>query len=139
MKRQLALLLILSCVIACTGCDSKAYEIPLKQAESEIKSISFVVNESDMPQTVYVAETDSQITEIVQSIQHLEIGRFYNDPSTSYGKRYIEICYQNGDIEIIGTDMIEYISTDGTIEESYGGWYYAKMESMLELFQKYIS
>ena len=133
------LLIIFTYLLTCPGCVQEAYSIQLKQAESEIIRITFVNNERNTPQTVYVTETDTQIMEIASYLQVLEIGRFHNDPPTSYGKLYVEICYQNGDIEILGTDMLKYISIDGTIEDSYGGWYYVKMEAMLELFQRYIS
>lgn len=137
MKKIFILFLILL-VVSCLGCEQAIYSMQLKQPADEISSITLVNNSgTNAPAIVLMIESDSEIRDIVADMKNLEVGKHRNDPPTSLGVLYIEICYQNGDMERIGTDMFEYTSSDGKIDESYGGWYYVKLDSMRELFAKY--
>lgn len=140
MKKMFLLFLVLILSINCTGCEQAIYSVQLKQSTDQINSITFVdVFGTDVPEIVCEIESDSAILDAVADIQNLDVGRYFNDPATSYGYLYIEIRYKNGDVEIIGTGMFDYTSIDGTIDESYGGWYYVDLDSMRALFTKYRS
>ena len=136
-KKNFILLLVLL-VVGGIGCKQAAYSVQLKQPVNQIRSITFVDNsDTAAPAVVLETESGSQIKDVVADINNLEVGRYLNDPPTSFGYLYIEVRYQNGDVEIIGTDSFLYRSTDGKISESYGGWYYVDLDSMRTLFQKY--
>jgi hypothetical protein len=137
-KKMVILFLIFLLAVNFLGCEQAVYSVQLKQPANEIKSISFVDNpKAGTPEVVAVIESESAINEVVAALENLEVGRYRNDPPTSCGYLYIEIQYKNGDIEVIGTDSFMYTSTDGRIDDSYGGWYYVKLDSMRELFLKY--
>jgi hypothetical protein len=94
-------------------------------------------NKGAEPKELRVLEADDEISDCLIDLQEVKCGTFHNDPSTSYGYLYIEIVYENGDIEILGTDMLTYQSADGEILDVYDGWYYAEFDSMCALFEKY--
>ena len=82
-------------------------------------------------------EEDDEIADFLFSLRQLKCYKFYNDPATSYGYLYIQIIYENGAADIIGTDMLAYRSANGTNVDVYDGWYYVDMESMLELCKQH--
>lgn len=141
MKKVTIIYMTVLFALICISCEQTVYSIQLKQAEDEIKSISLfdatnISKGTSLEPSLVICET-KEIEDFVSNLQCIELGRYFNDPPTSYGKLYVEILYRNGDVEIIGTDMITYISSDKGISENPEEWYYVKMNSMRELFNRY--
>ena len=142
MRKRITLALIVLLVFCLCGCTRKTYDIPLKQDMNEITRISLVdntgCNKGMEPTTLLVIEEHDEIVGFITDLTNIKCQAYFNDPPTSLGYLYVEILYKNGDTETIGTDMFLYESVDGTISDDYKKWFYVDMDSMCDLFVKYV-
>ena len=141
MKRIIstAWIVILLMLLCC--CQKTASKIQLHQPEDQITRIVFMdhtgIHEGNAPIEILVAEEDKTVAELRNDLKEMDCYEFRNDPATSYGHLYIEVFYEDGAVDVIGTDMLEYRSANGKTEDVYDGWYYADMDSMLALYEQY--
>lgn len=141
MKRPIGIIWLVLLLGMLSGCLHTAYEMQIHQAEDQITQIIMIDNtgiHKEMPPVeVLVINEEDRIAEFLDDLRKVPCYKFHNDPATSYGYLYVEITYQNGDIEIIGTDMLTYQTADGNAADIYDGWYYADYDSMSTLFEQY--
>lgn len=141
MKKSISIVWILCTLMLLCGCQKATYKIQLHQPENQIAGIAMIdntgINKGYDATELLVIEDDEKIEDFLIDLQQVNAYKFCNDPSTSYGYLYIEVIYDDGAVDVIGTDMLEYRSKDGTTEDVYDGWYYADMDSMLELYKQY--
>lgn len=142
MRKRLILAITVLLAFYICGCTQRTYDILLKQDLDEITRISLVdntgCNKGMDPTTLLVLEEHDEIVGFITDLTHIKCRAYSNDPPTSLGYLYVEILYRNGDSETIGTDLFIYKSVDGTISEDYEKWFYVDMDSMCDLFVKYV-
>lgn len=142
MKKNIIILLVaMLFVILLSNCNHTSSKVQLHQDADKITKVILVdntgLNNGIDPINLLIIEDKDSIFNFIESLYSSECGKYFNDPSVSYGYLYVEIHYVNGDTEIIGTDSFQYNSVDGTIKENYNGWLYVKFNSMCELFKEY--
>lgn len=113
----------------------KVFDVPLNQPAQNIHSIELLDTSRDQPEVLKVLE-GSELDGFLEEFLELKAGRHVNDPPTRYGILTVKICYQDGAVDYIGSDLNEYYLATG--EEKAAGWYYMGREEMIRLFQRYV-
>ena len=79
----------------------------------------------------------NEIPVFMEKIYSLETKRGGTPPRWSYGEYMVQITYQNGDMEFLGTHCIELVRS-GERQSGVGEYYFEDEEAFLKLIQQYL-
>ena len=132
MKRT-SIFLLAIILLLFSGCQPKVYEVPLHQDIDNIVKIE-LSDHTGKERVVMRTLTDGDIQAFTEKLLLVPCYRHFNDPPTNYGYLSVYLYYENGDIDILGTDMCDVISDTASIK----GWFYIKLEDMRNLFAEFV-
>lgn len=132
MKRLCMLMCIVLCIIT-SGCSRKSYSIQLHHDTEKIIKVE-LSDHSSGTRTVLNTLTKENIATFIDGLLAEKCYRYYSDPPVENGYLSVYIYYDNGDIDIIGTDICDVISTTVTQD----GWYYIDANEMWTLFSAFV-
>ena len=109
-----------------------AKNISIHQPAEEISQIEFGYSPRGENLIIYeLDETEHML--FLDSL--LALKRFKrSSPSGHHGSLYVQITYNDGSVEILGSSSLRYMS--GELEE-HDGWYYLMEDDLIKLFSKY--
>ena len=140
MKKLFCISLILCIFISLSGCAASnigihslfGKDISLHQPMEEISLIEFGYSPWDENQIIYeLSETEQEA--FLGSLLSLKCHK-RSSPSGHHGALYIQITYDDGSVEILGSSSLRYISGE---HEEHDGWYYLMEEDLYTLFSEY--
>ena len=102
-----------------SGCQPKAYDMPLHQDIDNIVKIE-LSDHTGKERVVMRTLTDGDIQAFTEKLLLVPCYRHFNDPPTNYGYLSVYLYYENGDIDILGTEICTVIPDTA----SQKGWYY---------------
>ena len=79
----------------------------------------------------------NEIPVFMEEIYALETKQGGTPPRWSYGEYMVQITYQNGDMEFLGTYCIELVRS-GERQSGVGEYYFEDEEAFFELIQQYL-
>ena len=138
-KIGLSVLIVLAVVFygfpLATALAGKAFPVPVHQRIEDIHCVQLLDTSQD-PVTVLKFLTEPELEPFLDQLLSIKAGRYVNDPPTHYGILTVMICYQDGSVDYIGSDLCGYYLADG--READAGWYYIGREEMIGLFSWYV-
>lgn len=128
------ILFVLILVIACPRV-SRTYEFP--NSMEDIVSIDLLINTDDVGKAdvdkliVQKSLSEEEISSFMSEIYMLETRRCY-PPMWGWGEYIAKVTYDNGDIELLGSDNIEYVKkgSSATGDGPYAFWGYGLYEEV---------
>ncbi len=131
------LLLTVMCIIifffSIIACANWKYQIPLKQDTENIIKIELLDNTDENNPILYDLEAD-KMDDFIAELVDIEFKKC-TPPLGYYGDLIIYLYYDNGDVDIIGSETTGYIISG---KEILQGLYYPDPDDIEELFDKYI-
>ena len=113
----------------------QVFPIPLHQNMEQIRSIVLLDSSGYEPKELKTIE-GKEIDSFMEQLLKLKAGQYVNDPPTEHGPLTVKICYADGAVDYIGSDICQYITASGS--EKSRGWYYIGRDSMKKFFLKYV-
>jgi len=109
----------------------------LRQSFDQIERIELIISDEEnhilnLGEVVCIVD-ENDFPEIAQAICELTPQK-HSSPTGSCGYLVIAVHYRNGDVEVIGSDSVGYISEQ--IEDD--GWLYIPYKSLYDLFIQYV-
>ena len=124
--KKCMVLLILTAVILCCGCQTQ-YEYEFEQPADQVRQVYIVLEENGTEQRIECT------TDILADIQALPCRKYWNDPPFMIVVPYVLIEYNNGAVEKICAHSNCY-EIDGEIDFD---WEYFDTDEFSEVLQKY--
>jgi len=115
----------------CSG-EHKSYPVSLPHDSNNIIQSELykrTVDDSKIEHTISEDKIDEFIADLLKMSCHVQ-----HPPCTVYGRLFVQLHYENGDIEIIGTGAIGYKTLES---EELNGKYCVPLDNMYELFDMY--
>lgn len=125
--------LIVTVVLFLSGCQRRAYDLPLHQEIDNIVKIELSDHTAE-ERVVLCALTESDISAFMDGLLSSQCYQYFNDPPVENKYLSVYLYYQNGDVDILGTDICDVISDTA----SQAGWYYIDAEDMYNLFAGFV-
>lgn len=129
-----AFLLILVILASLTGCSSEPFQYTFRQDRNNIEKIEICsldyYNGKTIEPLISLAEKD--IDRILLDLSSLECRKLSGlDSPRGYGKIIICIHYLDGEIEVIGTTNIGWITSDGDWHLTMNVFRYPELKTLL--------
>ena len=118
-----------------TALAGKAFSVPVHQRIEDIHCVQLLDTSQD-PVAVLKVLTEPEVEPFLDQLLSMKAGRYVNDPPNHYGILTVMICYQDGSVDYIGSDLCAYYLSDGS--EAGTGWYYMGREEMIGFFSQYV-
>ena len=139
-------LLCVICAIVLTGCISnKNDKYIFRKSVAECISIQILYN-----QDLYGEGIDEEKIEIVYELKPEEFEEFMNDiyqldterdrrhpPFWGWGKYIVKVTYNNGDTEMLGSELIEYREKSDASLQGYGEYKFVDPNEFVKVLGKY--
>ena len=129
-----ALLLIIVILVSLTGCSSEPFQYTFRQERNNVEKIEICTldyyNEKTIEPLISLAEED--IDTILSDLSSLECRKLSGlDSPRGYGRIIICIHYLDGEIEVIGTTNIGWITLDGDWHLTMNCFRYPELKTLL--------
>ena len=140
MKKSLCIILVLFVMWILFIRPSRTYQFP--NPPEDIISIDLLINENEMgnvdtSKLVFQRRLSAEeAASFMDEIYGLETRRCY-PPTWGWGEYIAKVTYSNGDVELLGSDNIEYVKKGGQATGCgpYSFWVYGVFE---EVFSRYM-
>lgn len=139
MKGFYAFILVL--ILLLCGCEPESVQYPLRQPSESIQTIELLkdmrdISDIDKPVdfSVLYSVPEAEIMDFIEAFSELRCAKSFGDCPTEFGVLAIRITYDNGDVEIVGTDNNGYF----TATKSKYGTYYFDKEEFYNFFARYV-
>lgn len=137
MKKSVIFVLVLAICVCTSGCHSRSLTLTLHQSTENISKIELTYSASQKTEPRIIKTIlDNEIAEMVDELLTLTYQRT-SPPCTVIGEYAINLYYENGDMEFIGSYINGYIDSSGKIDSN--GWYIVDQDEFMEIFNKYAS
>ena len=123
--------------ICISSCSLRNENYRLRQSFDQIERIELIISDKEnhilnLGEVVCIVD-ENDFPEIAQAICELTPQK-HSSPTGSCGYLVIAVHYRNGDVEVIGSDSVGYISEQ--IEDD--GWLYIPYKSLYDFFIQYV-
>ena len=129
-----ALLLIIVILGSLTGCSSEPFQYTFRQERNNVEKIEICAFDYSHGKTIepLISLTDDDIDAILSDLSSLECWKLSGlDSPRGYGKIIICIHYLDGEIEVIGTTNIGWITPDGNWHLTMNVFIYPEIKALL--------
>lgn len=141
MKKVLPILLLLSCLLS--ACPRKPDVYPFPNRSVPVKSIALIQNCNpggigidEEKMVILRTLAPSEFSVFMDGVYALPTKRCGTPPPYGYGEYIAKVTYENGDVEIFGSENIVWIPMG---ESSYGvGEYFFAGDSFKVMFSQYV-
>lgn len=137
-NRTFALLLMLAVLASVTGCESKSFQYTFRQNRNNVEKVEICAFDYSQEKTVEPLRslTGDDIDAILSDLSSMECWKQSGlDSPRSYGDILICIHYLDGEIEVIGTVNIGWITPNGDWHLTMN---FFKFNDLREILLKYV-